>query len=222
MRPNNIYIRQIIRSLLLLLVLYFLIHLSKDWFIPQIIKGLGGYTAKETKVIVDTTSIRRDTIYLPSKIREVKVVVKEPVKKVILIKESLTSIDSLKTKTKQVYEYNLALNDSLIDGNINTTIDLNSCKILTQDLKYHPKFPIVVKEYITVEKKVTETLFDKPRVHIGGGIIGSANGTLGGVVVYQTPKNLQFQIGYSIYVTPTSTTVPRDNSVISFSIIKLF
>jgi hypothetical protein len=220
MRPNNIYIRQILRSLLLLLVLYFLIHLGKDWFIPQIIKGLGGYTAKETKTVIDTTSIRRDTIYLPSKIRKVKVIIKDPTKKVILVKESLTSLDTI--KTKKIYEYNLALNDSLIEGNINTTVDLVSGKILTQDLKYYPKFPIIIKEYVNVEKKITETLFDKPRVHIGGGIIGSANGTLGGVVVYQTRKKVQFQVGYSIYVTPTSAIIPRDNSVISFSIIKLF
>lgn len=230
---GNVYLKRGVQAVIVLILLWLLWNLSGLWLKPFIIKQLGGYTAKEMTETIDTLEVRRDTIWAPNK--TVSSSVDNISKPTIVYNYNYypDAKDSSSSTTKgekssanplplvvvdSVGIYDNAISDSLINGNIKTVLDLKNCKIIEQRLDYKPKFPIIVKEFVTIEKTKTETLFDKPKAKIGIGLSGTSKAGIGGVGVYQTPKNWQYQGGY---LYETNSVLPN-KGVITVSIIKLF
>lgn len=223
MENYKIYIRQTGRWIIILLVLWFIIHLSKSWLRPFIIEQLGGFTDKQVETRIDTVSVTIDSIF-PPKI-ERKIDVKDIPKPIVeytsnsptkgIHEELILKIDSL-------YTYNTAISDSLIDGNITTTISSKDCKLLAQSLNYTPKFPIFINKTINVEKTNTEILSNKPRTRIGIGITGTSNKNIGGLLIYQSPTYTQIQVGYQRNLDNLVINTGSNRDIISLSIIKLF
>lgn len=227
MENYKIYLKQIGRVLIILTVIWFIWHVGKDWLRPRIIKQLGGFTAREYKETIDTIQHTIDTFYMPSKERIVEVKVGKPSvttsnllsssfngKVTNLVFDSINKIDP----QTPVYTYNLPLNDSLIEGVINTT---STGKIITQSLNYKPKFPIFIKETISVEKNKEQTLYDKSKAYFGIGITGTTNKDVGGLLIYQTPKKIQVQAGYTRNLD-NPLLQNTNKGIVSVSLIKLF
>jgi hypothetical protein len=222
---NNIYFRQIARTVIITLVVLLIWKIGGDWFKPFIIESLGGYTARENVTVIDTVEVRRDTIYIKSTPKTIKVVIKEPTKNEQTSSSTKgkipTSIYKDSLGLTGIYTYNLSISDTLLQGNIKTVIDFDLDKITSQNLNYSVKIPKLVKEYTTIEKSITETLHNKPRGYIGTGITITSDKTIGGLLIYQTPKKLQYQVGYNRQlINLTSNTTSLD--IISVSIVKLF
>ena len=234
---ENKTIRATVRGIIILIILWLLWTMGGTWLKPTIIKGLGGYTNSEYKETVDTLEIQRDTIYLKySKLETLVENMQEPI-----IKYKYKYIDksvvqkgkesSSTTKGKQsldppimqevdsVYAYSQVVGDSLIDGNIHTIINLSNCKIIEQKLIYKPKFPIIVKETITIEK-TKETTLENKKTNIGFGGTATSRATIGVLGVYQTKELWQIQLGYN-WVNKRIID-DKNKTEVSLSIIKLF
>ncbi len=184
----------------------------------RIIKGLGGYT----KQTIDTVAIDIDTVYYegPSIVTDVKDI-KEPT---LVINWKPQTQSSFKGKSDpkisvidSVYSYNQAVSDSLIEGNINTIVNLKTSKIVKQSLEYKPKFPIFINKTITIEK----VLSDEPVNRFGIGITGTNQFEVGGLLVFQTKKNWQYQGGYLLGVNKAINNDYKQGTI-TVSIIKLF
>lgn len=234
METNKNILYNIIRGIVFLFILGVIWLIGKDWLKPNLIKALGGYTAKDYKETVDTLSIQRDSFYAKYARLTLKVETIKPAE-VIYVPKYIKSTDnntSIPPKGKQqnlpsdkveidsIYRYFQAISDSLIDGNIETIIDPINCKMTSQSLVYTPKFPTIVKETITLEKTKETTLYDKPKAKIGIGINGTTDKKVGGILLYQTPKGIQFQGGIQFN---TKDFIPNKNKKeFSVGIIKLF
>ena len=224
---SNVYLRRSVQAIMILILIWLLWSFGNYWLRPMIIKGLGGYTARQVQERIDTLEVKRDTVWLKHKEVETKVVnIEKPVvvyKYKTLPNPNTTGKNSPSSSSllDSVYTYSHVISDTLINGNIETVVNPIDCKIIAQKLKYKPKFPIIVKEYITVEKTKTETLYDKPKAKIGIGLTGTSNNEIGGLGVYQTSKNWQIQGGY---IKSLNSNVYSSNTSgnITVSIIKLF
>lgn len=220
----NDTIKRIGRVIIVVILIWLMFIFLGDWVKPKLIKVLGGYTASEYTTTVDTLETRYDSIFYKYKtvkgkvdtIYEPKIVYKDRIK--VVTKDAVTGDVSVIDSTfERVYSYQNPYNDTLINGIITTKVSLNDCKIVFQGLEYTPKFPIIVKEYITIEKKVTETLFDKPKAKIGIGALSTFKGNVTAVGVYQTPSDWQYIGGYTKDVTNSI-----DRGAVTIGIIKLF
>lgn len=221
---NNNTVKRIIQVIGVVILIWLLFVFLGDWAKPKLIKVLGGYTAREYTTTIDTLETRYDSIFYKYKtvkgkvdtIYEPKIVYKDRIK--VITKDPISgSVSEIDSTFERVYSYQNPYNDTLISGIITTKVNLNDCKIVFQGLEYTPKFPIIVKEYITIEKKITETLFDKPKAKIGLGALGSFKGNVTALGVYQTPSNWQYIGGYTKDVTN-----PIDKGAVTVGLIKLF
>lgn len=231
---ENKTIRAIVRTIIIIIILWLIWTLGKDWLRPTIIKGLGGYTNREYKETVDTLSIQRESIMykyanletLVENMQEAKVVYKYKYKDRYKDSTSSTTKGNQSPNAHDIYEadsvyvYTQGISDTLIDGKIRTVIDMSNCKIVEQSLNYKPKFPIIVKETVTIEK-VKETTLSNKKAHIGIGGVVSSKANVGVVVAYQTKSLLQFQVGYNLINNQVVTDKTRKNEI-SIGIIKLF
>lgn len=228
MEKYKIYLKQIGRWIIVILLFMFIWHIGKDWLRPKIINGLGGYTERQVKETIDTISIKVDTVYFPNKVREVEAIKSKPtVSTAELLTPSfkgkpqqhdLDSIVKLNPQTP-VFTYSQAVSDSLIEGTINT---ITTGKILSQSLNYKPKFPMFVEKTITVEKTIQETLSNKPRIHLGVGITGTSDKNIGGLLIYQSKNKTQIQVGYLRNLDNAVLNTNTKQGVVSLSLIKLF
>jgi hypothetical protein len=223
MEKYTIYFRQAGRWIIIILVLWFIIHLSKSWLRPFIIEQLGGFTEKQIETKIDTVSITIDSIFPPKIERHIDV---KDINKPVVEYTSNTTTKGIHEefilKSDSIYRYNTAISDSLIDGNIITTISLKDCKLLSQSLNYTPKFPIFIEKTINVEKTNTEILNNKDRVRIGVGITGTSNKNIGGLLIYQSLKHTQIQLGYQRNLDNLIINTGSNKDIVSLSIIKLF
>ena len=96
--------------------------------------------------------------------------------------------------------YNNIYNDSLISGNIKTT--LIDCKMINQELTYTPKFPkyIIRTDSVTIHDStyVERTIYEKPKIQIALGFTGiySSQPTIYANILIKTKQNHIFGLGY--------------------------
>jgi hypothetical protein len=224
--------RRLIQAVIVILLILLLWGILKDWIRPNLIKLLGGYTGVEYKQTIDTTSIKFDSIYFKYDSLQIEVAkLNERNNKTNFKYKELLKVKPTNGKYKKktlddgivVYEVDSILPtayevvnvviDTLIEGKITTILNPKDCKIVSQKLDYKPKFPIFITKIITIEKETEKTLLDKPKAKIGVGALVTNTSGYGGLGVYQTPKNLQYQAGY-LKIDKT------DNIIIG--IVKLF
>lgn len=232
-------LKRIIQVIIIIILLISIWYIAKDWLRPRVIKALGGYTAMEQTQTIDTLETKLDSIYFEgdSLRSEVFVLNKGKVEKdktIKYLKELLASSKNkrgisiitkdgkdyieIDTTFNEVADYSNDITDTLIEGNIKTTINLRDCNIVAQSLNYKPKFPIFITKTVTVEKTNEKTLFDKPKSYIGLGVTTTSDNGVGGLILYQTPSKWQFQGGYIKDLSPSSSTKGK----VQVGIIKLF
>jgi hypothetical protein len=231
MTPLNKISKRIVQGIIVVVAII-LLSKSCEGCKGRIIEGLGGYTEKTYKETIDTLEVRRDSIFY--KYDSLKTVVDKVVEPKVLYKyvpvQGKQPTTSIKGKTPttiptapidSVYAYYQPLSDTLISGKITTIVSLKDCKIVEQSLEYKPKFPIIVKEYITIEKTKETTIANKPKNRVGIGLGAATNNTIGATGVFQTKKLWQYQVGYNwgnLQIIPDKTT----SGIIEVKIIKLF
>lgn len=221
-------LRRLLFSIGIIVIVILLLRTCEGDWKGHVINSLGGYTAKDVKETIDTVSIRRDTIWAkPDTIRlEAKTIVvpkvvykyKTPSTSPLTGNPETPAIDS-------VYVYNQAYSDTLINANIETVVNIKDSKIVAQSLEYTPKFPTIVKEYITIEKTKEVTLSNKPKNKVGLGINASSSNRIGGLGVFQTKRNWQYQVGYSWgsgNIIPSKEYIQQRQGEITVGVLKLF
>ena len=227
---NNIS-KRIVQGIIAVVVIVLLMQACKGCK-DNVIEALGGYTEKTYKETIDTLEIRRDSIFY--KYDSIKTVVDNIVEPKVITKYVPIGNSSTATSTKgkgfkqpqptpidSVYAYFQPISDTLIEGKITTIVNLQNSKIVEQSLEYKPKFPIIVKEYITIEKTKEVTIANKPKNRVGLGLGAATNNTIGATGVFQTKKLWQYQVGYNwgnTQIIPNQQT----QGIIEVKIIKLF
>ena len=203
--------RTLLKLGITVVILLLLWKFTKDWIKPRVVKALGGYTEKEVKTKVDTLTVKYKDIYVKYKELQTKVaVIPEPIyiDNYVYIKETKTN--SLNTTGKsdlkimaseRVKRYSTSVNDSILDGNIETILSLENCKIISQSLNYTPKIPYIREKIVTIVNNTETILSDKPKVYIGAGINVSSNNQITPQVLYLTKKKWLYNIGYQKDIT---------------------
>jgi hypothetical protein len=219
--------KKIIRTGVIVLLLLLLFHLAKDWLRPNIIKLLGGYTKREMTTTIDTLSVKYDTLYFKYNklVTNVDVIVKRDTVTNYLIKWKVKPQNSGSDAPISIpvaYTSFNPINDTLISGTIKTVIDARNCEIVEQNLEYKPKFPILVKEYITIKETVTETLSEEPKVKLGIGADATFNKDFSLFGVYQSKSNWQIQGGYQWNTNTFDSNNIRNTGAIKVGLVKLF
>lgn len=194
---KNIY------KLIIVVAILLLLFLLKDWWKDRLIISLGGYTKKTEKITIDTTAIKRDTVYLDTSKRDIKPVIqkididiteyKELLEK---YKKELELVKGKESAKDSIYRYSTKVEDSLINGNITTLIHGRTASLIDQKFNYNPKFPKTITETITIRETKTETL-SKERNKFGVGLEASNLETLGVKAIYLTKNDWVFEIGYN-------------------------
>lgn len=207
-----------------------LFWLLKDWARPFLIKSLGGYTKSDVEVTIDTISKKYDTIYYQHKrlltevdsLRDRKEINNYyyTTKEIVTNEKGEQSEQVKSVYAPIVYSFENPVNDTLIEGKIFTIYDPLNKKIVKQTLDYKPKFPIFIKEYITIQKTVKETLSNEERPKIGIGVVGNTDLYTGPIAVYQFKSGLQIQGAYEFDLNKSA--IDRPKSIITIGIIKLF
>lgn len=197
--------------IILIIVALFLL---KGWWKPMIIESLGGFTEKTQTVTIDTTIIKVDSIFPVYPNKEIEVVLVPD----MVMKSKLDSIlKSLKNqnngnvegiKVDSLRYYNYAIEDSILKGNIETITNTMDGKIVKQDFNYTSKVPMYINKTITIEKEITNTLANKPRVMVGAGVDVTSDLDLGVNIYYKTKGNLLLNLG-----AVKTTDVNRNNYV---------
>ena len=218
--------RTLLKLGITVVILLLLWKFTKDWIKPRVVKALGGYTEKEVKTKVDTLTVKYKDIYVKYKELQTKVtVIPEPIyiDNYVYVKETKTN--SLNTTGKsdlkimaseRVKRYSTSVNDSILDGNIETILSLENCKIISQSLNYTPKIPYIREKIITIVNNTETILSDKPKAYIGAGINASSNNQITPQVLYLTKKKWLYNIGYQ---KDLSNQIPNS---IQIGISKLF
>lgn len=198
--------RTLLKLGITVVILLLLWKFTKDWIKPRVVKALGGYTEKEVKTKVDTLTVKYKDIYVKYKELQTKVtVIPEPIyiDNYVYVKETKTN--SLNTTGKsdlkimaseRVKRYSTSINDSILDGNIETILSLENCKIISQSLNYTPKIPYIREKIVTIVNNTETILSDKPKAYIGAGINASSNNQITPQVLYLTKKKWLYNIGY--------------------------
>ena len=218
--------RTLLKLGITVVILLLLWKFTKDWIKPRVVKALGGYTEKEVKTKVDTLTVKYKDIYVKYKELQTKVtVIPEPIyiDNYVYVKETKTN--SLNTTGKsdlkimaseRVKRYSTSVNDSILDGNIETILSLENCKIISQSLNYTPKIPYIREKIVTIVNNTETILSDKPKAYIGAGINASSNNQITPQVLYLTKKKWLYNIGYQ---KDLSNQIPNS---IQIGISKLF
>lgn len=203
--------RTLLKLGITVVILLLLWKFTKDWIKPRVVKALGGYTEKEVKTKVDTLTVKYKDIYVKYKELQTKVaVIPEPIyiDNYVYVKETKTN--SLNTTGKsdlqimaseRVKRYSTSVNDSILDGNIETILSLENCKIISQSLNYTPKIPYIREKIITIVNNTETILSDKPKAYIGAGINANLNNQVTPQVLYLTKKKWLYNIGYQKDIT---------------------
>ena len=203
--------RTLIKLGITVVILLLLWKFTKDWIKPRVVKALGGYTEKEVKTKVDTLTVKYKDIYVKYKELQTKVaVIPEPIyiDNYVYVKETKTN--SLNTTGKsdlkimaseRVKRYSTSVNDSILDGNIETILSLENCKIISQSLNYTPKIPYIREKIVTIVNNTETILSDKPKAYIGAGINANLNNQVTPQVLYLTKKKWLYNIGYQKDIT---------------------
>lgn len=198
--------RTLLKLGITVVILLLLWKFTKDWIKPRVVKALGGYTEKEVKTTVDTLTVKYKDIYVKYKELQTKVtVIPEPIyiDNYVYVKETKTN--SLNTTGKsdlkimaseRVKRYSTSVNDSILDGNIETILSLENCKIISQSLNYTPKIPYIREKIVTIVNNTETILSDKPKAYIGAGINANLNNQVTPQVLYLTKKKWLYNIGY--------------------------
>ena len=203
--------RTLLKLGITVVILLLLWKFTKDWIKPRVVKALGGYTEKEVKTKVDTLTVKYKDIYVKYKELQTKVaVIPEPIyiDNYVYVKETKTN--SLNTTGKsdlkimaseRVKRYSTSVNDSILDGNIETILSLENCEIISQSLNYKPKIPYIREKIITIVNNTETILSDKPKAYIGAGLNASSNNQITPQVLYLTKKKWLYNIGYQKDIT---------------------
>ena len=203
--------RTLLKLGITVVILLLLWKFTKDWIKPRVVKALGGYTEKEVKTKVDTLTVKYKDIYVKYKELQTKVtVIPEPIyiDNYVYVKETKTN--SLNTTGKsdlkimaseRVKRYSTSVNDSILDGNIETILSLENCKIISQSLNYKPKIPYIREKIVTIVNNTETILSDKPKAYIGAGINANLNNQVTPQVLYLTKKKWLYNIGYQKDIT---------------------
>ena len=203
--------RTLLKLGITVVILLLLWKFTKDWIKPRVVKALGGYTEKEVKTKVDTLTVKYKDIYVKYKELQTKVtVIPEPIyiDNYVYVKETKTN--SLNTTGKsdlkimaseRVKRYSTSVNDSILDGNIETILSLENCKIISQSLNYTPKIPYIREKIVTIVNNTETILSDKPKAYIGAGINANLNNQVTPQVLYLTKKKWLYSIGYQKDIT---------------------
>jgi len=219
-------IKKVIIASAVILILWFLYTLCKDWLKPTLIKALGGYTQKETKTTIDTLEVKYKDIYMKYKKLQTKAVIDKAPEYLPDYKYTTqTNTNKLSTTGKVlpstpvnrgVMRYQTAINDSILTGNIETLISIDSCKIVSQTLNYEPKIPYIREKIITVVKTVDNTVSDKPKAYIGLGLDINTINQITPQALYLTKKKWLYKGGY------TKSLDNKFPAAITVGIAKLF
>jgi hypothetical protein len=198
--------KMLITILIVLIILFFSTILIKDWLVPKVIKGLGGFTKSEVKSTKDTLSIKYNDIYIKYKKLETKVNVIPPPEYVPVYryvvkqdpnKPSITGkITEKIVEIKGVNRYMTVINDTILQGNIETIISIDSCKLISQSLKYEPKIPYIREKIITIVETKETILSQEPKAYIGGGLDVNSFNQITPNLIYMTKKKLIYKGGY--------------------------
>ena len=203
--------RTLLKLGITVVILLLLWKFTKDWIKPRVVKALGGYTEKEVKTKVDTLTVKYKDIYVKYKELQTKVtVIPEPIyiDNYVYVKETKTN--SLNTTGKsdlkimaseRVKRYSTSVTDSILDGNIETILSLENCKIISQSLNYKPKIPYIREKIVTIVNNTETILSDKPKAYIGAGINANLNNQVTPQVLYLTKKKWLYNIGYQKDIT---------------------
>ena len=203
--------RTLLKLGITVVILLLLWKFTKDWIKPRVVKALGGYTEKEVKTKVDTLTVKYKDIYVKYKELQTKVtVIPEPIyiDNYVYVKETKTN--SLNTTGKsdlkimaseRVKRYSTSVNDSILDGNIETILSLENCEIISQILNYTPKIPYIREKIVTIVNNTETILSDKPKAYIGAGINANLNNQVTPQVLYLTKKKWLYNIGYQKDIT---------------------
>ena len=203
--------RTLLKLGITVVILLLLWKFTKDWIKPRVVKALGGYTEKEVKTKVDTLTVKYKDIYVKYKELQTKVtVIPEPIyiDNYVYVKETKTN--SLNTTGKsdlkimaseRVKRYSTSVNDSILDGNIETILSLENCEIISQSLNYTPKIPYIREKIVTIVNNTETILSDKPKAYIGAGLNASSNNQITPQVLYLTKKKWLYNIGYQKDIT---------------------
>ena len=203
--------RTLLKLGITVVILLLLWKFTKDWIKPRVVKALGGYTEKEVKTKVDTLTVKYKDIYVKYKELQTKVtVIPEPIyiDNYVYVKETKTN--SLNTTGKsdlkimaseRVKRYSTSVNDSILDGNIETILSFENCEIISQSLNYKPKIPYIREKIITIVNNTETILSDKPKAYIGAGINANLNNQVTPQVLYLTKKKWLYNIGYQKDIT---------------------
>ena len=203
--------RTLLKLGITVVILLLLWKFTKDWIKPRVVKALGGYTEKEVKTKVDTLTVKYKDIYVKYKELQTKVtVIPEPIyiDNYVYVKETktnnLNTTGSSQPKimaSERVKLYSTSVNDSILDGNIETILSLENCKIISQSLNYTPKIPYIREKIVTIVNNTETILSDKPKAYIGAGINANLNNQVTPQVLYLTKKKWLYNIGYQKDIT---------------------
>ena len=203
--------RTLLKLGITVVILLLLWKFTKDWIKPRVVKALGGYTEKEVKTKVDTLTVKYKDIYVKYKELQTKVtVIPEPIyiDNYVYVKETKTNSlnttgksDLKITVSERVKRYSTSINDSILDGNIETILSLENCEIISQSLIYKPKIPYIREKIITIVNNTETILSDKPKAYIGAGINANLNNQVTPQVLYLTKKKWLYNIGYQKDIT---------------------
>ena len=203
--------RTLLKLGITVVILLLLWKFTKDWIKPRVVKALGGYTEKEVKTKVDTLTVKYKDIYVKYKELQTKVtVIPEPIyiDNYVYVKETKTNSlnttgksDLKITVSERVKRYSTSINDSILDGNIETILSFENCKIISQSLNYKPKIPYIREKIVTIVNNTETILSDKPKAYIGAGINTNLNNQVTPQVLYLTKKKWLYNIGYQKDIT---------------------
>jgi hypothetical protein len=226
----NKNIKNIARIVIIIILLLFVFHLAKDWLRPKIIKTLGGYTDKEVSSKIDTLERRYDTLYFDYQniISNASISKRDTLTNYVIKWETkfinsgqIFTKDTI-TRISEAYISFNTIDDTLISGKIKTVINASNCEIVEQNLDYKPKFPTLVKEYITVKETITETLTNEPKIKLGIGADATFNRDFSLFGVYQSKNNWQIQGGYQWNTETFDRNNIRNTGAIKVGLVKLF
>lgn len=197
---------KIINYIIIVLLVIGSFFIIKYSFLGKIIiKSLGGYTIQNVTTTIDTLDIKVDTTLIidrwltinanllkPTIFKDTTIVIK---KDTTIVNMDTTIVNYPSISIKDLYKFVNPISDTLIDGNITTIIDFNSDKLLSQNLVYKPKFPIIIERTIPIVKEVTREYSNNRNIGIGADINSLGEYSILGA--YQTNKGWQFQSGYT-------------------------
>lgn len=198
--------KTLMRILIALVFLILFTFVLRDWIIPRVIKGLGGFTQSEVKSTRDTLSVKYNDIYVKYKELETKAKVINPPTYIPVYRYKVVQDPSKPSFTGKVSEkiveikgvnrYVTAINDTILQGNIETIISVDSCKLISQSLKYTPKIPYIREKIVTIVETKETILSQKPKAYIGGGIDINSFNQITPNLIYMTKKKFIYKGGY--------------------------